>query len=297
LDGTEEVSSPLDTLTGFADAHAHIWQRGDVGMEWLDSASDRIPRHSPADGFRDHVGELPLEAVVLVAAVPGEAALHQLMERARHVEVPVSVVAEIDPTEPDAVRSLVASLGSPNSDCLGGIRLAPSASDPAWAARATAAVAGLVGPGMVVEMLTGRRQLPVVLEFAQENETTPVVLDHLGGLADNSLDDSFWRRQMRRLAIAGNINVKLSGWRTPERSGIADDVRFVIDEFGPERVIFGSDWPMVAAAATYADTVESTLELLSWLDEAERDRVMRNNTLQLYGFGFAHASTPIGRTA
>lgn len=290
------MTSSLHLLTGLVDAHVHVWHRGGIGTEWLDAAPDQVPRNAPADGFLQHVGGLPLEAVVLVAASGGEATARLLLNRAGDIRVPTAVVAQIDLTLPDAAESIAALVGSSHGESLVGVRLAARSDDPRWAARASAGVsaAGLLARGLVVEILTGRRELPAVLEFAKSSEQ-PVVLDHLGGLADQTLDGTFWRQQLRSLAAVGTVNVKLSGWRTPERPGTADNVRFVVDEFGPGRVIFGSDWPLAAEAGTYADTVEATLSLLSWLDERDRDLVMRANALTLYAFDRAasgHAREP-----
>jgi L-fuconolactonase len=135
-----------------------------------------------------------------------------------------------------------------------------------------------------------------VLRFAHLNPAVVVVIDHLGGLADSALSDSYWMDGMQRMSSLANVKIKVSGWRTPIRAGIADEIRFVADVFGPERLLFGTDWPMAAPSGAYADVVGTTRELLSWLGRRDLDRVMRANAWGLYRFARRGGRHEIGET-
>ncbi|MDF2714708.1 MAG: putative TIM-barrel fold metal-dependent hydrolase [Paenibacillus sp.] len=114
------------------------------------------------------------------------------------------------------------------------------------------------------------------------------VIDHI---AKPVYGQSFqeWQGSIRRLAAYPNMMCKLSGM-VPETAGTAWDidewkpyVELVLDSFGPDRVMFGSDWPVCLLSATYEQVYESLSALLpaNW-DEAEREGVWGRNAELFY---------------
>lgn len=269
----------------FVDAHVHLWRASDPGMEWLVGSGPQLPRDAGVADFVGAVGDLPLAGAVLVEAAAGETATRFLVHRAHELPMPAVVVCALNLAAVDSPRVLD-RLMTRGGHTIAGVRFHPPEEEFGWVAGASAhaASAGLAERGLVVEMLTGRAQLGSVLDFAERNPALTVVLDHLGGHADRSRDEAHWREAMSRLAVCENVVVKLSGWPVREPGGIRGSVSFVLDAFGDDRVMFGSDWPMASQHCTYSRTVEASTGLLSELSESGRDRVMRANAHRVYRF-------------
>lgn len=117
----------------------------------------------------------------------------------------------------------------------------------------------------------------------------PLVIDHLSKPPIRSGWDSGWERNLRAAAHHPNLHCKLSGMVTEAdwKDWTVDDLRpFVevaLDAFGPERCLFGSDWPVCELAARYTEVVQALEELLSPLSDAEQAAVWGGNAIRFYG--------------
>jgi L-fuconolactonase len=105
------------------------------------------------------------------------------------------------------------------------------------------------------------------------------VLDHAGKPPIASGDLSAWRADLRALAARPNVAVKLSGLVTEADWGSWTPVQlrpvmeYVLDQFGPERTMLGSDWPVCLLAASYAEVMAAAASVLDGLTGAEREAV------------------------
>jgi len=143
--------------------------------------------------------------------------------------------------------------------------------------------------GLVYEILVYQRQLPAAERFVALHPDQPLVLDHLGKPAIRRGGFSEWAPLMRRLAACPNLSCKLSGLVTeadPERwtqEELAPYVDAALEAFGPERLMFGSDWPVSLLGASYPGWVRTVEALLSPLSAAEREMVMGGTAARVYG--------------
>jgi L-fuconolactonase len=112
-----------------------------------------------------------------------------------------------------------------------------------------------------------------------------IVIDHLAKPPVGQTA-SPWFEQMAAAAEAPNVYAKLSGqFDNPEWT--VDDVRpyvdFALDKFGPERIMFGSDWPVCILGGSYASVMENTMALISGLSEPEQASVLGGTAVSFYG--------------
>jgi L-fuconolactonase len=163
-------------------------------------------------------------------------------------------------------------------------------SDPAWILGADVgrALAALPRLGVRFEALVKPAQLPALLTMLDRNPDLAVVIDHAAkpDIANGMLEP--WTRHMR--AIAGNprVRCKLSGLVTEAGPGWTIDVLrpyvdFLAETFGPQRLIWGSDWPVVNLAGTYQSWYAATVALTSGWTAEDRAALMGGAARRFYG--------------
>jgi L-fuconolactonase len=203
------------------------------------------------------------------------------------------VVGWVDLTVADVADAVAALRAAPGGEVLVGIRhQVHDEPDPAWLlhGEVLAGLAAVAEAGLAYDLLVRERELPAARAVAERLPQLGFVLDHLAkprireGLVEP------WATELRALARLPNVTCKVSGlvteadwdaW-TPEQ--LVRYVATAADAFGPDRLLFGSDWPVCLLAADYAEVVaaaEQALEAVG-LDTAERDLVFGANARRVY---------------
>ena len=132
-------------------------------------------------------------------------------------------------------------------------------------------------------------QLSAAAELADRNEGTTLVLDHLGKppIGTDRLDR--WRDDLHALAERPNVSAKLSGlvteanWERWSPTELRPVLEVALEAFGPERLIFGSDWPTCLVAANYNTVAQAAHDLAEGLSLSERTSLLGGNAARLYG--------------
>lgn len=145
------------------------------------------------------------------------------------------------------------------------------------------------GAGLVFDMCFLARQLPLARDLALACPETSLVLDHCGvpDIAGDGLDP--WRADLRALAEQDNVTCKLSGllaYCAPGKAtyeAIEPYVDHVLECFGPERVVWGSDWPVVDMANGLPDWIAVTRRILGNLGEDEAGAIASGTAVRVYG--------------
>jgi L-fuconolactonase len=159
-----------------------------------------------------------------------------------------------------------------------------------WIVRAPigAALDRLTELGLRFDALVRSKHLPYLLERVKRHPELPVVIDHVAkpNIAGGEL--AVWRERIAPLARAPRVYCKLSGLLTeaPPGSGrdvLAPYVDTVLELFGPERLMWGSDWPVLNIAARYATWATLTDQLLEGLSAEERQAVLGGTAVRFYG--------------
>lgn len=142
--------------------------------------------------------------------------------------------------------------------------------------------------GLTSDLCVTSDQLPIVTELVRACPETSFVLDHLGkpSAGHGVLDP--WRSDLRELARCPNVACKLSGLATLVPAGWRhSDVRpylvCALDAFGPQRCMFGSDWPVSLQNATYQAWLDSVCEATDELTSSEREGVLGEVAIRVYG--------------
>ena len=269
------------------DAHQHFWSlaRGDYG--WLTPALGPIHRDfGPAD-LAPLLAAHGIERTILVQAAPTEAETAYLLDIAAQTPFVAGVIGWTDFDAPDAANRIAALAADP---LLVGLRpMVQDIADDNWLARPSLAPAfeAMIANGLVFDALLKPRHIPAMLALLERHPDLACVIDH-GAKPDLiSSDLTAWRDGISALAKHPGLTCKLSGLVTEAGPDwTLATLRPVVDHllatFGPERLIFGSDWPVVTLRASYAQWVESAETLLADLAATQRIAVFGDNVQRHY---------------
>jgi len=142
--------------------------------------------------------------------------------------------------------------------------------------------------GLLYEFLVRTRELPAAIDLVESLPDVQFVLDHIGKppIADGACDE--WADCITRLAAHPNVACKLSGLVGEAKPGaITADFQpyadLILESFGTDRVMFGSDWPVCVPYRSYEGVYELAMELLHGLSTSELDAVFGLNAVSVYG--------------
>jgi len=163
--------------------------------------------------------------------------------------------------------------------------------DPRWLLRADVQ-RGLttVGErGLVYDLLVRAAELPAAAEAARQNPGVSFVVDHLAKPPLREASTEAWAEGLTALAALPNVVCKISGlvteadWSSWRKDELVAVLRQVLDWFGPERCLFGSDWPVCLLAAGYGEVLGLVESAVVELTAYERAAVLGGNAMRVYG--------------
>jgi predicted TIM-barrel fold metal-dependent hydrolase len=132
------------------------------------------------------------------------------------------------------------------------------------------------------------RQLPIAIELATKCDGTQLILDHCGvpDVASGAIDP--WRENIRNLAKLPNVACKISGVLAYCKPGdatidaIRPYVEHCIECFGPDRLVWGSDWPVVVINSSFPQWIRIARQLVAKLSESEQRKILHDNAARIY---------------
>lgn len=269
------------------DSHVHFWDPGRLSYPWL-SEVPQLGREFSPSAFLDDVPE-PVEAVFVEAGRTSEQAAGELewvrgLARTRPwIRGAVAHVSLDDPFgAPEAVRRFA------SDPFVVGVRHNIQDEEPGFATGAgfCSGVRLLGEAELPFDACVRQRQLGELAELAAACPRTLIVLDHLGKPSVPDPDAS-WRTDLHRLARRDNVVCKLSGLATEAAPGtdaavLVAVLREALEAFGPDRCLYGGDWPVMTLATSYAPWLDLVREALADLPAVDADAVMRTNAVGVY---------------
>jgi L-fuconolactonase len=147
----------------------------------------------------------------------------------------------------------------------------------------------LPGFGLTYDLLLYPPQLPAAVELAALLPEQPFVLDHLAKPRIKTGEIQPWRRDIEALAKHGNVCCKVSGmvteaaWRGWKAADFTPYLDVVLQAFGPERLMFGSDWPVCLLAGEYSEVVGIVEDFFGRLSSAEQEFIWGGTATRFYG--------------
>lgn len=270
------------------DAHQHYWRYRAADFPWIDDEMAQLRQDFLPHDLTPLLARRDVDGAITVQARQSLDETAQLLRWAESRGKADAVVGWVDITAADLARQLE-TLCHPR---LCGFRhLVQDERDPARWLHQPAVAAGmseLQRRGYVWDMLVTWRHLSALTTFAARHDQHWLVLDHLGK-PDIARGAKAWGEQVAELAAMPHVVCKLSGLVTeaPEGQWSAAQLRPFIEEalvrFGPQRLMFGSDWPVCLMAADY-DEVSQLLEgAINTLSADEQAQIWGTTAASVYG--------------
>ena len=277
------------------DAHDHFWDPALRRYPWLAEAPAIAGAHGPADLRREATGAVPHRVVFVQADCERAAAADEVAwveSLAAGDPAVAGIVAFAPMDEGEATRAALAGLAV--RPLVRGVRhLIQGEPDPAFCLREefVAGVRACGRVGLTFDLCLRPPQLPAATELVRRCPGTGFILDHAGkpDLRTGRIDA--WRADIAELARAPNVACKLSGLVTetgstdPDPARVAPVVGHLLEVFGPGRLLFGSDWPVVKLATPYASWLKMAKMLLAPLSESEQSLIFNDTAARVYRLG------------
>lgn len=279
------------------DAHCHLWklERGDYHwMDINDPAFETIARNFDIDDLNSAHKPAHIEKAVLVQAAATEGETEFLLSIAKENPQIAGVVGWVDLQSNKVFETLKRFSSFP---LFKGIRpMLQDIENTDWLIEAPQKNVWkfLVENNLRFDALVKPRHLPMLLNFCLEHPQLPIVIDHVAKPNFTSLDQKELNDTYEAISNIGRTThafCKFSGLLTemaPEQIDNAYEIlKPLLDQllssFGPERIMWGSDWPVVRLAGGYQKWNELTDELLKDLDQTGTDAILSNTASQFYG--------------
>jgi predicted TIM-barrel fold metal-dependent hydrolase len=273
------------------DTHQHLWDKDLFRYAWLDSLPKLNRSLRPSD-YEEATRGLEIEKTVFVECDVDE---QQVEDEALHIlqlaEQPGSRIAGVVASgrpEKDGFETHLEKLrGQPR---LKGIRriLHTHPDELGQGKTFVANVRKLEEYGLSFDICVLARQLPTAINLVSQCPGVTFILDHCGVPQVKERVMHPWREHIQEIASLPNVYCKVSGlvayadplnWKPGDLRPFVDRV---IESFGWDRVMFGSDWPVCTLAASYRQWVDTLLSLTQAAGETNQAKLLRDNAIRAY---------------
>lgn len=271
------------------DAHQHFWNLQQFPHPWITPELKAIHRDFGPAELKPLLNRHGLDGCVLVQTFSSLEETRYFLSLATQQDFIRGVVGWVDLQDPAVGETVEALEDHPK---LVGIRhVVHDEPDVDWLLRPAVrrGLAELARRRIPYDLLLRPPHLPAALALARELPELPLVIDHLAKprIAQRGWDD--WIGGMEQLASLPNVYCKLSGliteasWSTWTPTDLQPYIHWAIEHFSPNRLMYGSDWPVCLLAGSYDQVVEALEANLSPLSASDRAKIWGETAVKFYG--------------
>ena len=263
------------------DSHHHLWDLSVRDQEWIVGDEMQTIRRSYAiSDLKDAIKSSRIDRTVLVQTVTDYSETPELLAIAQSEHLVGAVVGWLPIDAPDAIAHLHKYQDLPGAEYLKGIRdIAQDHPDSNYLAKpeTIANVQKLGALGITYDLLTKTPELAAAIKLVRACPDVQFVMDHISKPYIAKKEIEPWKTLMTELATFPNVLCKVSGlvteanWKTWDVKDFKPYVDHVIEIFTPQRLMFGSDWPVANLGGTYLQIVELAEALTSGLSPSEAE--------------------------
>jgi L-fuconolactonase len=263
------------------DSHHHIWDLSVRDQEWIvGGAMQPLRRNFSISDLEEVSSTSRMDKTILVQTVTDYTETPELLKIAQSEQLVGAVVGWLKIDAQDAIEHLHRYLDLPGAEYLKGIRdIAQDHPDPNYLAKpeTISNVRKLGELGITYDLLTKVPELPAAIKLVSACPDVQFVMDHISKPRIAKQEIEPWKTLMSELASFPNVLCKVSGlvteanWKEWQVKDFKPYVDHVIEIFTPQRLMFGSDWPVANLGGTYSEIVRLAEDLTSGLSPSESE--------------------------
>jgi L-fuconolactonase len=271
------------------DSHQHFWKYSATDYHWMDGTMDVLRRDYLPKDLNPELDGLGFDGTIAVQARRMERETDWLLELADEHAFIRGVVGWADFTAPHLDETLERFAANPKLKGLRELIHDMPAVDYAVSDVHTQAIAKLSPLGLTYDLLLKPQHLPFATKLARQFPNQPFVVDHMAKPDIASGIVQPWRQDIETLAACENVYCKLSGlvteatWRNWHDGTFRPYLDIVLETFGADRLMIGSDWPVCLLSANYATTMGIVVDFAKELSNDDRDGILGDNAARFYG--------------
>jgi L-fuconolactonase len=272
------------------DSHHHLWRYDPARLPWIGDGMPVLKRDYVAADLEAALAGSGVERTIVVHAQQRVDETEWMLDVAGAHPRIAGVVGWVPLVEPDVETTLARLAADPR---LRGIRhIVHDEPDDRFLLRDdfNRGLASLRAFGLVYDLLIFAKHLPHAITVVDRHPDQSFVVDHVAKPAIRSgTFDRVWADGLRRLAARPHVTCKLSGMVTEVRDPgwspalLQPYVDVALEAFGPERLMFGTDWPVCRLKCEYADWVDAVRGFVAPLSAAEQSAILGGTAQRVYG--------------
>lgn len=280
------------------DSHCHLWELARGDYHWLDINNPSlvaIARDFSINDLAPLKNAAGVDKLIVVQAAATEAETHYLLSLASQYDDIAGVVGWADILSEQAALAVIEFASHTKFK---GIRpMLQDIEDTQWLVTAPDPSIWqiMISLNLRLDALVQPRHLPMLHQFCQINDELPVVIDHIAkpkqAFAGDADAFNHWAKYMRQISGDTHAYCKVSGLltelsRTVQQnplSTIKPAFDLLLECFGPSRLMWGSDWPVLTLASDYAAWHDLSSQLLSDLSQDEQAMILGGSAANFYG--------------
>ncbi|MDR2406333.1 MAG: amidohydrolase family protein [Deltaproteobacteria bacterium] len=282
---SDETSKKVERV----DAHQHFWVYSKEEYGWMDSSMGVLMRDYLPDNLLPILEEYKIDGSIAVQARPSLEENEFLLKLSQMNPKILGIVGWLD----FCGSGLEEKLERYNSyQVIKGYRAMvqdmPKPSKFLKSEPFNKGVAILQNTGKLYELLIKENDLPAAVSFCQRHDRAAIVLCHMGKPIVPKGDMCFWEEHLKELAALSHVSVKISGivteayWGKWTKAQLVPYLVMALEAFGPERVLFGSDWPVCLLSASVKDVYSLACEATNIFSDHEKELFWGKNAVRIY---------------
>ncbi len=270
------------------DAHQHFWKYDEVRDSWISEGMSVIRKDFLPEHLQPILRENGFEGCILVQSAQPEPENGFLLEAAAAHDFIKGVVGWVDLLADDVEDRLATY--QPFEKLKGFRYILQGEADRAFMLKPAFknGLAKLSAFGYTYDLLILPDQLLYAKELVAAFPNQPFVIDHLAKPNLKAQELESWKQGIRALAAHENVSCKVSGmvteadWKNWRKEDFMPAMDCVVEAFGTERLLFGSDWPVCLVAASYEETLDIVQDYFKAFSKEEQAAVFGNNAAKFY---------------
>jgi L-fuconolactonase len=275
------------------DSHHHVWDLSVREQGWMiGEAINPVRRNFSINDLRQAITGCGIDKTVVVQTVTNYDETPELLELADTDDLVAGVVGFLKIDADDAIAHLDSYQSLRGFKYLVGIRdIAHDYEDVKYLSKPQVIqnVRELGKRGLVYDLLTKTPHMRAAIDLVKACPNTKFVLDHISKPYIAKADMQPWVDQITELASFENVVVKVSGlfteadWKNWKKEDFWPYLEHITKSFTPNRMMFGSDWPVCLLAATYKQSIDLVEEFTSKFSENEKNAFWAGTANKVYG--------------